>query len=168
MNKYSLKKVEELKPYEKNPRVHSEKQVLQLSESIKRFGFTVPILIDENNNIIAGHGRIEASKLLEIKEVPTIEIANLTDEEKKALIIADNQLTLNSNWNEQFLKEELNFLKDRNFDLDILGFTNEQLESFFTEIKDIPEITDFNEFGEDIEVEHICPKCNYKWSGSAN
>ena len=168
MNKYQLKDVASLKPYEKNPRVHSEKQVEQLSESIKRFGFTVPILIDEADNIIAGHGRLEASKLLNLKEVPTIEIANLTEAEKKALIIADNQLTLNSNWNEEFLKDEISLLKDANFDLDLLGFSTEQLEGFFADIKELPEMTDFNEFGEDIEVEHICPKCNYKWSGSAN
>ena len=168
MNKYQLKAITVLKPYEKNPRVHSEKQVKQLSESIKKFGFTVPILIDENNNIIAGHGRLEASKLLKLKEIPTIEIANLTEQEKKALIIADNQLTLNSNWNEEFLKDEINYLKDENFDLDLLGFSTEQLEDFFTDLRTLPNITNFDEFGEDIEVQHICPKCNYKWSGSAN
>jgi len=90
-------------PYEDNPRVHSDIQIEQISKSIKEFGFTVPILIDENKNVIAGHGRLEASKSLQLKEVPTITISNLTDQQKKAYIIADNQLTLNSNWNEDLL-----------------------------------------------------------------
>ena len=168
MNKYELKKIIDLKPYKKNPRVHSEQQVMQIADSIKRFGFTVPILIDEDNNIIAGHGRLEASKLIELEQVPTIEIKNLKEEEKKALIIADNQLTLNSNWNEEFLKDELNTLKDLNFDLDLLGFTLEEIDGYLKDITEIPEIDDFNEVGEDITIEHICPKCNYKWSGSAS
>ena len=168
MNKYELKKVIDLKPYKKNPRVHSEQQVIQIADSINKFGFTVPLLIDEDNNIIAGHGRLEASKLIELKEVPTIEIKNLSEEEKKALIIADNQLTLNSNWNEEFLKEELSILKDANFNLDLLGFTLEEIDGYFKDIPEITEIDDFNEVGEDIEIEHICPKCNYKWSGSAS
>ena len=85
-------------PYEDNPRVHSDIQIKQIANSIKEFGFNVPILIDENKKIIAGHGRLQASKSLNLKEVPTITILNLTEEQKKAYIIADNQLTLNSNW----------------------------------------------------------------------
>ena len=155
-------------PYEDNPRVHSDIQIKQIANSIKEFGFNVPILIDENKKIIAGHGRLQASKSLNLKEVPTITILNLTEEQKKAYIIADNQLTLNSNWNEDLLKNQLNFLTDYNFDLNLLGFEDSQLDNYFKEIEEIDLTDDFKEFNEEIETEHKCPKCGFQWSGNAN
>ena len=155
-------------PYEDNPRVHSDIQIKQIANSIKEFGFNVPILLDENKKIIAGHGRIEASKLLDLKEVPIITISNLTEEQKKAYIIADNQLTLNSNWNEDLLKNQLNFLTEYNFDLNLLGFEDSQLDNYFKEIEEIDLTDDFKEFNEEIETEHKCPKCGFQWSGNAN
>ena len=155
-------------PYEDNPRVHSDIQIEQISKSIKEFGFTVPILIDENANVIAGHGRLEASKSLELKEVPTITIGNLTEKQKKAYIIADNQLTLNSNWNEDLLKSQLSFLTENNFDLNLLGFEDAQLDNYFKEIEEIDLTDDFKEFDEEIETQHQCPKCGFKWSGKVD
>lgn len=155
-------------PYKDNPRVHSDIQIEQISKSIKEFGFTVPILIDENKNVIAGHGRLEASKLLKLKEVPTITIGNLTDQQKKAYIIADNQLTLNSNWNEDLLKSQLSFLTENNFDLNLLGFEDAQLDNYFKEIEEIDLTDDFKEFDEEIETQHQCPKCGFKWSGKVD
>lgn len=155
-------------PYEDNPRVHSDIQIEQISKSIKEFGFTVPILIDENKNVIAGHGRLEASKSLQLKEVPTITISNLTDQQKKAYIIADNQLTLNSNWNEDLLKSQLSFLTENNFDLNLLGFEDAQLDNYFKEIEEIDLTDDFKEFDEEIETQHQCPKCGFKWSGKVD
>lgn len=155
-------------PYEDNPRVHSDIQIEQISKSIKEFGFTVPILIDENKNVIAGHGRLDASKSLQLKEVPTITISNLTDQQKKAYIIADNQLTLNSNWNEDLLKSQLSFLTENNFDLNLLGFEDAQLDNYFKEIEEIDLTDDFKEFDEEIETQHQCPKCGFKWSGKVD
>lgn len=155
-------------PYVDNPRVHSDIQIEQISKSIKEFGFTVPILIDENKNVIAGHGRLDASKSLQLKEVPTITISNLTDQQKKAYIIADNQLTLNSNWNEDLLKSQLSFLTENNFDLNLLGFEDAQLDNYFKEIEEIDLTDDFKEFDEEIETQHQCPKCGFKWSGKVD
>lgn len=119
----------DLKPYEKNSRTHSEDQIKQLMKSIQGFGFTNPILIDENNNIIAGHGRLEACKLLKFQEVPCLRLVGLTDEQKKAYIIADNKLALNSQWDFDLLKGEVEALKAANFDLSLVGFSLDELKS---------------------------------------
>jgi len=159
---------EDIKPFQDNPRIHSDIQINQIASSITEFGFTVPVLIDEEKNVIAGHGRLEASELLELEKIPTITLINLTEEQKKAYIIADNQLTLNSNWNEDLLKEQLNFLTDNDFNLDILGFENTQLDNYFKEIEETDFTEDFKEFDESIETDHKCPKCGFKWSGNVN
>ena len=86
----------DLKGYENNTRTHSEEQITQIANSIQEFGFTNPVLIDENNVIVAGHGRIEASKVLGLKKVPTIKLQGLSDTQIKALVIADNQIALNA------------------------------------------------------------------------
>ena len=94
-------------PYINNSRTHSDKQVTEIASSIKEFGFTNPVLIDKENTIIAGHGRLLASKKLGLKEVPTILLENLTEAQKKAYIIADNKLALNAGWDEELLSIEL-------------------------------------------------------------
>jgi len=113
-----------LKPYEKNPRAHSAKQITQIVKSIDQFGFTVPLLIDEDNMIIAGHGRLLAAKEAKIETVPCIRTSHLSDAQKRAYIIADNKLTENGGWDETRLKEEFQFLDglDLDFDLNITGF----------------------------------------------
>ena len=82
--KIDYKDINEIKPYENNPRIHSNIQIEQIGKSVEEFGFTVPILLDDNNNVIAGHGRLEASKLLELGKVPTITLSNLSEEQKRA------------------------------------------------------------------------------------
>tara|TARA_Y100000114_G_C11760356_1_gene329240 strand:+ start:859 stop:1371 length:513 start_codon:yes stop_codon:yes gene_type:complete len=166
--KINYKNITEIKPYENNPRIHSNIQIEQIVKSIKEFGFTVPILLDEQNNVIAGHGRLEASKVLDLGKVPTITLSNLSEEQKKAYIIADNKITLNSNWNEELLKNELKFLSDNDFSLDVLAFEDSELENYFKDIKEVDFTEDFQEFDEDIETKHQCPKCGFKWSGNAN
>ena len=109
-------------PYANNSRTHSEAQVSQVAASIKEFGFTNPILVDESNGIIAGHGRLMAAQKLGLDEVPTITLVGLTDAQRKAYVIADNQLALNSGWNEELLKVELENLLEIDFDINILGF----------------------------------------------
>lgn len=121
------KKVNELKPYEMNARTHSKEQVDQIVKSIQEYGFTNPLLIDEKNNIIAGHGRLEASKKLNYIEVPCIVLKGLTETQKRAYIIADNKMALNAGWNDELLKLELEDLKALDFDLELTGFTTDEL-----------------------------------------
>lgn len=124
---YKLLPVDALKPYDRNSRTHSAEQVAQIAASIKEFGFTNPILIDEANGIIAGHGRIEAAKQLGMAEVPTVTLKGLTQEQKKALVIADNQLALNAGWDLDTLKAEIEELKEVDFNIDLLGFDDDFL-----------------------------------------
>lgn len=121
--------VDDLKAYERNARTHSDEQIKQVAESIKEFGFTNPVLIDENNELIAGHGRTLAAKSIGMKEVPAIRLKGLTDAQKKALRIADNQLALNSRWDEELLRIELGELQDVDFNLDVMGFSEEELDA---------------------------------------
>ncbi len=93
--------------YKNNPRVHSEIQIERLVNSLKEFGFTNPVLIDDTGNVIAGHGRITAAKKIGMDSVPTIPLSHLSEEQRKAYIIADNQLALNSSWDDDLLKKEL-------------------------------------------------------------
>jgi DNA modification methylase len=119
--------VGELIPYASNSRTHSEEQVAQIAASIKEFGFTNPILTDGKNGIIAGHGRLEAARLLGINEVPTIELAYLTPAQRKAYIIADNKLALNAGWDIETLQAELEGLQELDFDLALTGFDESEL-----------------------------------------
>jgi DNA modification methylase len=121
------RKVEDLIPYVNNSRKHSDEQVAQIASSIKEFGWTNPILIDGTNSIIAGHGRLMAARKLKMEEVPTIELSHLTDTQRKALVIADNKLALNADWDTTLLTIELDELLKDGFALDILGFNAEDL-----------------------------------------
>ena len=130
------KKINELKPYENNSRTHDESQIKQICESIKEYGWTNPVLIDEKGMIIAGHGRVEGGKKLDIKEVPCIVLSGLTEAQKKAYVIADNKMALNAGWNEELLKTELENLKELDFDLELTGFLKKELDKIFDEINE--------------------------------
>ena len=134
--KITQKLVTELIPYVNNSRKHSDKQVAQIAASIKEFGWTNPILVDGDNGIIAGHGRLMAARKLGMTEVPTIELSDLSESQKKAYVIADNNLALNADWDEALLKIELENLKDLSFDLDILAFDDEFLTNLLDEEED--------------------------------
>lgn len=121
------RKTADLIPYVNNARTHSEQQVLQIAASIKEFGFNSPVLVDGENGIIAGHGRVLAAKKLNLDDVPTIELKHLTKTQKKAYILADNRLALNSGWDNDLLALELGKLSDDGFDLDLLGFDDTEL-----------------------------------------
>ena len=97
----------DLRPWARNARTHSKKQLKQIAESIRTFGFTNPVLIDQTNTILAGHGRVEAAKTLGLKTVPCIRIEHMTEAEKRAYVIADNKLALNAGWDEELLAQEL-------------------------------------------------------------
>lgn len=120
--------VEKLIPYVRNSRTHSDAQVAQIAASIKEFGWTNPILVDGENGIIAGHGRLLAARKLGAKDVPVIELAHLTESQKRAYVIADNQLAMNAGWDTAMLTLELADLKDSDFDLDLIGFDAKELE----------------------------------------
>jgi ParB-like chromosome segregation protein Spo0J len=126
--KITQKKVTELIPYVNNSRTHSDEQVAQIAASIKEFGWTNPILVDGSNGIIAGHGRLMAARKLGYKEVPTIELADLTETQKKAYIIADNRLALNAGWDNEMLTIELNDLLADGFALELLGFDPNEID----------------------------------------
>ena len=131
------KSTSSLIPYVNNTRTHSDEQVQQIASSIKEFGFTNPVLLDEKDGVIAGHGRIMAAKLLKLDEVPTITLEGLSEAQIKAYIIADNKLALNAGWDEELLKVEIEALQDMNFDIDLLGFSIDELDDLFgIEIED--------------------------------
>jgi ParB family chromosome partitioning protein len=118
----------ELVPYVNNSRTHSEQQVQQVAASIKEFGFTNPILIDHDGGIIAGHGRLQAAQLLSLDEVPTITLEGLTEAQRKAYVIADNQLALNAGWDIDSLKLEIETLTELDFDISLLGFDDDLMD----------------------------------------
>jgi DNA modification methylase len=117
----------ELTPYARNSRTHDERQVAQIQASITEFGFTNPILIDEAGGIIAGHGRVLAATKLRMDRVPCITLAGLTESQKRAYVIADNKLALNAGWDAELLAAELQGLSDENFNLDLLGFSRDEM-----------------------------------------
>lgn len=119
---------DDLKPYENNSRTHTPEQIQQLERSIIKFGFTNPILIDENRVVIAGHARLEASNKLNLDQVPCIVLNGLTDAEKRAYVIADNKLALNADWDLDLLKREVEHLKQLDFEIEVLGFSPDELK----------------------------------------
>ncbi len=126
-HKIEYLKLDKLSGYETNSRTHSAEQINQIAASITEFGFTNPILIDENNIIIAGHGRLEAAKQLKLDEAPCLRLSHLTEAQKKAYVIADNKLALNAGWDDELLRQEISELKDIEFDIALLGFSEEEL-----------------------------------------
>jgi len=138
----------DLIPYANNSRTHSDEQVAQVAASIRSFGFNAPILIDENNGIVAGHCRAMAAKKLKLEEVPCIELTGLTDAERRAYVIADNQLTLNGGWDIEKLQIEIEHLTELDFDIDLLGFDDDflanllepEIEEGLTDEDAVPEV----------------------------
>ena len=135
--------INDLVPYENNARTHEDWQIKKVAESIKAFGFTNPLLIDENNGIIAGHCRCDAARLIGLSEVPCIKLSHLSETQRKAYILADNQLATLAGWDEGLLKIELNELIDLEFNLEPIGFDETTIESYLNNI-DTGE-TDFKE-----------------------
>lgn len=146
----NYRKSGDLIPYINNSRTHSDHQVQQVASSIKEFGFTNPILIDEGDGIIAGHGRLMAAQKLGLDEVPTITLKGLTEAQRKAYVIADNQLAMNADWDLDALKVEVERLTELDFDIDLLGFDEDMLAGLMeeepaeglTDEDDVPELED--------------------------
>ncbi len=130
----------DLIPYANNPRTHSDQQVLQVASSIKEFGFNNPILIDEHNGIIAGHGRLAAAQKLDLKLVPTITLAGLSEAQRKAYVIADNKLTENGGWDVDALRVEIERLSELDFDIELTGMDANSIKEILDIEVDLPEL----------------------------
>ena len=161
--KISQHKVDELIPYARNSRTHSDAQVAQIAASIKEFGFTNPVLIDETGSIIAGHGRVLASRKLNLVSVPCIQLSHLTEAQKKAYIIADNKLALNAGWDDEMLAVELTDLKDMGFNLDLTGFTLDEFQAILP-IENYPESSAKEIDPDDYKMSDTCPKCGFEFN----
>ena len=144
----TYRKLTDLIPYVRNARTHSDEQVAQLAGSIKEFGWTNPILVDEDGGIIAGHGRLLAAQRLKMDEVPTIQIVGLSEAQRRALVLADNKLALNAGWDFELLKVELGDLNEQGFDIALTGFSVDELSKLLaparteglTDPDDTPEV----------------------------
>jgi DNA modification methylase len=146
--KIEQRKVDSLIPYVNNSRKHSDEQIAQIAASIKEFGWTNPILVDGENGIIAGHGRLMAARKLGMVEIPVIELAHLSEPQCKALIIADNKLAMNASWDDELLSLELKDLAASDYDLGLLGFGEEELDALLNPTKLTDGLTDEDEVPE--------------------
>ena len=143
--------IEALIPYARNSRTHSGAQVAQIAASIREFGWTNPVLVDGSNGIIAGHGRVLAARKLGFEQVPVIELAHLTESQKRAYVLADNKLAENAGWDDELLRIELEALQAAGFDLSLTGFADDELAALMAELAGnegltdddaVPEVTD--------------------------
>jgi DNA modification methylase len=134
--------IDKLIPYARNPRTHSDAQITQIAASIKAFGFNNPILVDSNYGIIAGHGRLLAARQLGLEEVPVIVLDHLSETQKRAYIIADNQLALNAGWDEELLRLELAALQGEDFDVNLIGFDDRELARLLADQDAVKGLTD--------------------------
>ena len=130
--------LDRLVPYERNARTHSPEQVAQIAASIQEFGFTNPLLVDGADGILAGHGRLAAAKDMGLAEVPVIVLNHLSAEQRRAYILADNKLALNAGWDEELLRLELGDLQLAEFDLSLIGFSDEELADLLPEVEQLP------------------------------
>ena len=149
------RRVEALIPYARNPRTHSDAQVAQIAASIVEFGWTNPILVDGDNGVIAGHGRLLAARKLGMTEVPVIELAHLSVAQKRALVIADNRIAIDAGWDDAMLMLELADLAEAGFDLDLTGFTAAEIEHLLDAVEPTSDVAGdpASEDGDDEETE---------------
>jgi ParB-like chromosome segregation protein Spo0J len=163
------KSIADLIPYANNARTHSDTQVAQIAASIKEFGFTNPILLDGSNGIIAGHGRLMAVRKLGMDTVPCIELSHLSDKQRKAYILADNRLAMNSGWDTQLLTLELKGLDDEGFDLEMLGFDADELSELMSDVNFDPATEDEQGKLDELDPKWIiCPKCGSEFDARKN
>ena len=159
-----LIELDKLVPYENNAKEHPQWQIEQIMNSIQEFGFNDPLALDEDNQIIEGHGRYLAAKKLNLEKIPCIILKDLKDEEKRAYIIAHNKLTMNTGFDLEKLRNELNALKVQGIDLCITGFENIELENILSEEteKELLEIEDSFDDEERGAEGLVCPHCGHK------
>jgi ParB-like chromosome segregation protein Spo0J len=139
--------------------LHDDAHVAQIAASIREWGWTIPVLIDEDENILAGHGRVLAARKLNLETVPVLVARGWSDAKKRAYILADNKLALNAKWDRALLASELSELRDC-FETDLIGFSEEELARILADASS-PE--DFQTYDENITTEHACPQCGFRW-----
>ena len=151
---HKIAAVDDLIPYALNSRTHSEQQIAQLAASIREFGFTNPILVDEENNLIAGHGRLLAARKLKLENVPAVVVTGLDERKRRALVIADNKLALNAGWDEDALRVEL---EDLSADFgELMGFNDEELAALLKNESDDDTLPNQEELHATFEVAVEC------------
>lgn len=157
----------DLIPYARNARTHSPAQVAGIAGSIREFGFNNPVLIDQDNGIIAGHGRVLAAQQLGLATVPCLRLGHLTKTQRKAYILADNRLAEIAQWDTEMLALEIADLRLDDVDLELLGFDEDALVDLLGQVATDTDTSpdEFKEMDEDIDTDHECPKCGYRWSG---
>lgn len=157
----------DLIPYARNARTHSPSQVAGIAGSIREFGFNNPVLIDKDNGIIAGHGRVLAAQQLGLATVPCLRLGHLTKTQRKAYILADNRLAELAGWDTEMLALEIADLRLDDVDLELLGFDEDGLRDLLGVADSDTAIppNEFQEMDENIDTDHECPKCGYRWSG---
>lgn len=152
-------------PYEHNPRTHPPAQIDLLARLLQRWGADQPIVVDEDGVILKGHGRLLAARKAGMKTFPVAQRVGLAEDDKTAMRIADNQVALLSGWDTDLIGFEIKRLERSKFDVALLGFGDKELVQFTTQPG--PPAGGFQVLGEDIPVEHECPKCKYRWSGDS-
>jgi ParB-like chromosome segregation protein Spo0J len=156
--------IESLIPYARNARTHSEQQVSQIAGSIQEFGFCNPVLIDAEGVIIAGHGRVMAAQRLKLATVPCLRLSHLTDAQKRAYVIADNRIALNSGWDEELLANELSDLHADEFDMALLGFDAAELDRLMDIVPDFEPGTEDDQAKLDEKKKVTCPECQHEFT----
>lgn len=170
-DKVERRPIAELIAYARNARTHSPEQVDQLAASMMEWGWTNPVLQDEEGVLVAGHGRIMAAQKLvaagheRFATAPVMTARGWSKAQIKAYRIADNELALKAEWSPELLRIELNELKDLGFDLDLTGFGADEIDNLFEQSEEPTPPNEFAEYDENIETEHVCPKCGYRFSG---
>jgi ParB-like chromosome segregation protein Spo0J len=154
----------DLIPYARNARTHSESQVAQIAGSIQEFGFTNPVLIDAANGIIAGHGRVMAAQKLGLQSVPCIRLGYLTDAQKRAYILADNRIALNSGWDDAMLEVELAELHADEYDLGLLGFDADEVSKLMGYSPNFAPGTEEEQGRLDEKAKITCPECKHEFT----
>lgn len=162
--------IDKLVPYARNARTHSDEQVAQIAASIFEWGFTNPVLVDEDGMIIAGHGRVLAARKLLYKEVPVVVAKGWSDAQKRAYVLADNKLALNAGWDNELLHLELHDLNEADFTLALTGFSDVELSGFLGpldgDILGQPSESGTKEIDPDAyQMSHRCPKCGFEFDG---
>ena len=161
---YKTAKVADLVPYARNSRTHSDAQVAKIAASIAEFGFLNPVIVDGENGIVAGHGRILAAQKLGLAEVPTIAAAHLTEAQKRAYVIADNRLALDASWDEEMLRIEMFDLNSEGFDLKFTGFDDAEISALMTEPDFAPGTEEDQGKLDELAPKIVtCPHCGEDW-----
>jgi len=156
--------LEKLIPYARNSRTHSDEQVAQIMASIREFGFCNPVLIDKEGTIIAGHGRVLAATRMELEHVPCLRLSHLTDAQRRAYVIADNRLALNAGWDSELLANELADLHADDFDLGLLAFDPDELETLLGISPDFQPGTEDEQGQLDEKAPVTCPSCKHEFT----